>query len=122
MVFSVDYSDIQCHNTHAAFDNVTATAAQRLLEKATLYACYLIGITWIGHVSTHMQGRVQFDSNGTRVQDRIRLHQYRMNHSGVLSYPCPGVVFMHYAILQDQYQCHNPRRELCTPLRVVTLA
>ena len=33
----------------------------------------------------HMQGQVQFDSHGTRLYDRIRLHQYRMNQSGMLS-------------------------------------
>ena len=33
----------------------------------------------------HMQGQVQFDSHGTRLYDRIRLHQYRMNQSGTLS-------------------------------------
>ena len=32
------------------------------------------------------QGHVQFDSNGSLIQDRVRLHQYRMNYSGVLSY------------------------------------
>ena len=40
-----------------------------------LAACLII-------FATHMQGRVQFDSNGSRVQDRVRLHQYRMKHSG----------------------------------------
>ena len=32
----------------------------------------------------HMQGQVQFDSHGTRLYDRIRLHQYRTNQSGML--------------------------------------
>ena len=53
--------------------------SQSLFQRNIL--CYVF-ISCMSNHFCHTQGRVQFDSNGSRVQDRVRLHQYRMNHSG----------------------------------------